>query len=119
MAPVTNGRVLFNEVPTGFPEPGKTTVYDTTQKLDLESVPLNGGFIIKTLALSIDPYLRGKMRDPSKKSYAPAFTIGEPIDSYGIGVVVRSEHNDVSVGDHLYGYFTHEEYNIRKKTRMG
>jgi len=40
--------------------PGKTTVYDATQSIDLETVPLNGGFLLKTLALSIDPFMRGK-----------------------------------------------------------
>lgn len=47
----------------GYPEPGKTTVYDTSQTIDLENVPLNGGFLLKTLALSIDPYMRVRMRE--------------------------------------------------------
>ena len=84
MAPVTNGRLLFNSVPTGmptdahalvfmnplcshilqgYPEPGKTTVYDTTETIDLETVALKGGFLIKTLELSIDPYMRERLRE--------------------------------------------------------
>ena len=54
---------------SGFPEPGKTTVYDTTETIDLETVVLNGGILIKTLELSIDPYIRGRMRAPEAKSY--------------------------------------------------
>lgn len=54
----------------GYPEPGKTTVYDESETIDPDTVPLNGGFLVKTLVLSIDPYLRGKMRDPSIKSYS-------------------------------------------------
>lgn len=73
MAPVKNGRVLFNEIPTGLPVAGRTTVYDASQTIDLDSVPLNGGFLVKTLVLSIDPYMRGKMRDPSVKSYSVRF----------------------------------------------
>jgi NADPH-dependent curcumin reductase CurA len=42
--------------------PGKTTVYDASRKIDLETVPLNGGFLVKTLVLSIDPYMRGKSK---------------------------------------------------------
>ena len=53
----------------GFPIPGQTTVYDESQTIDLETVPLNGGFLVKTLVLSIDPYMRSKMRDPSIQSY--------------------------------------------------
>ena len=54
----------------GYPEPGKTTVYDESETIDLDSVALNGGFLVKTLVLSVDPYLRGKMRDPKIQSYS-------------------------------------------------
>ena len=55
---------------SGYPEPGKTTVYDTTEIIDLQTVVLNGGMLIKTLELSIDPYIRGKMRAPEAESYS-------------------------------------------------
>ncbi|KAJ6524344.1 hypothetical protein B0H19DRAFT_1085332 [Mycena capillaripes] len=58
MAPIQNARVLFNSVPEDYPVPGKTTVYDTTESIDLETVPLNGGFLVKTLVLSVDLYSR-------------------------------------------------------------
>ena len=45
-------------------------MYDESQTIDLETAPLNGGFLTKVLALSIDPYMRGRMREPSKKSYS-------------------------------------------------
>lgn len=77
MPVITNGRHLFNEVPCllpfqwiyllikskvpkGYPVPGKATIYDASQTIDLNAVPLNGGFLLKTLALSIDPFMRGK-----------------------------------------------------------
>ncbi|GJE91329.1 NADP-dependent oxidoreductase [Phanerochaete sordida] len=110
MAPVKNGRLLFNEVPTGYPEPGKTTVYDDSQTIDLESVPLNGGVLVKILVVSVDPYLRGKMRDSSVKSYSAAFVIGEPIFNFGVGVVLRSENPSVKAGDHLYGHYPFQHY---------
>jgi len=118
MAPVTNGRVLFKSIPEGYPEPGKTTVYDTTAKIDLENAPLNGGFLLKTLVLSIDPYMRGRMRSPEIKSYTPPFAIGQALTGYGVGVVVRSELAGVKAGEHLYGIFTHEEYSIRSGLAM-
>ncbi|KAG6846735.1 hypothetical protein H0H93_012188, partial [Arthromyces matolae] len=105
MAPIRNARTIFNSVPTGFPEPGKTTVYDESKTIDLEHVPLHGGFILKTLFLSIDPYMRGRMRDASVESYVSAFKMGEPLTGYGVGVVVRSENPKVKKGDHLYGTF--------------
>ncbi|KAJ6518391.1 hypothetical protein DFH09DRAFT_1428202 [Mycena vulgaris] len=78
-----------------YPVPGETTVYDTTQTIDLETAPLNGGFLIKTLVLSVDPYMRGKMRHPEKKSYS------------------RSETPGVDVGKYIYGFtIPHQEYTI-------
>ncbi|KDR74142.1 hypothetical protein GALMADRAFT_157912 [Galerina marginata CBS 339.88] len=114
MAPITNGRVLFNEVPQGYPEPGKTVVYDTSETIDLDTVPLEGGFLLKTLELSVDPYMRGRMREPTKKSYSAPFTLGKPLTGHGVGVVVRSENPEVKAGDHLYGFFEHKHYDIRK-----
>ncbi|KAI0827338.1 NAD-P-binding protein [Trametes gibbosa] len=110
MAPIPNGRLLFNELPTGYPVPGKTTVYDASQTIDPESVPLNGGFLVKTLVLSIDPYMRGRMRDASVKSYSPAFALNQPLSNYGVGVVVRSEHPALKAGDHIYGFFAFQQY---------
>ncbi|PCH39423.1 NAD(P)-binding protein [Wolfiporia cocos MD-104 SS10] len=110
MAPVKNGRLVFSEIPTGLPEPGKTTVYDESQTIDLESVPLSGGILVKTLVLSIDPYLRGRMRDANIESYAPPFIIGEPLDNYGVGLVLRSEHASFKAGDHVYGTHPFQRY---------
>ena len=72
MAPVRNARVLFNSIPAPnpYPEPGKTTRYDDSQTMDPDNVPLNGGFLVKILVLSIDPYMRGRMRDPKIESYS-------------------------------------------------
>lgn len=46
-----------------YPIPGKDiVVYDESETIDLDDVSLDGGFLVKTLVLSIDPYMRGKMR---------------------------------------------------------
>jgi NADPH-dependent curcumin reductase CurA len=59
---------FFHHSLAGYPEPGKTTVYDTTEMIDLQTVVLDGGVLIKTLELSIDPYMRMRMRAPEIKS---------------------------------------------------
>ena len=53
----------------GYPEPGKTTVFDESQTIELENIDLNGGFLVKMLYLSVDPYFRARMREPQIKSY--------------------------------------------------
>jgi NADPH-dependent curcumin reductase CurA len=44
-------------------------VYDTSETIDLENVPLNGGILIKVLILSVDPYMRGRLRGAEIESY--------------------------------------------------
>ncbi|KAJ7861086.1 chaperonin 10-like protein, partial [Mycena olivaceomarginata] len=102
MAPVINGCVLFEKVPKDFPVPGETTVHDTTQTIDLDLVSLNGGFLVKTLVISVEPYLRARMQSPEKKSYMPPFTLGESIANYDVGIVLRSENSEVAVGKYVY-----------------
>ncbi|KAF8144001.1 hypothetical protein K438DRAFT_2029327 [Mycena galopus ATCC 62051] len=113
MAPVTNGRVLFNAPPKGT-----TTVYDTSETIDLDNVPLNGGVLIKVLLLSIDPYMRGRLRAPEIESYMPAFSLGEPLTGGGLGVVPRSEVAGVEAGAHVRGMVVHQEYMIAPNLEM-
>ncbi|KAJ7626863.1 alcohol dehydrogenase [Roridomyces roridus] len=120
MAPVVNARIRFNAVPKGYPIPGETTVCDATQSIDLEVQELHGGFLVKTLVLSIDPGMRTRMRNPEEKGYAPAFVLGEPIDGLGVGLVLRSENSDVRVGQYIQGRgFLHQEYFILPALQMG
>ncbi|KAJ3755467.1 NAD(P)-binding protein [Lentinula raphanica] len=115
MAPITNGRLLFKEIPTGYPVPGKTTIYDTSQTIDLETEPLNeGSVLVKTLVLSVDPYLRGKMRAPEKESYTPPFFVDEPLYNFGVGKIIRSSHPSFKPGQHVYGVLDFAEYSIPK-----
>jgi NADPH-dependent curcumin reductase CurA len=77
MSPLPNPRVLYAKTPTGLPIPGEHLVYDNSPVIDLENVPLNGGFLTKTLVLSLEPYNRERMRDRSVASYATTLTVGE------------------------------------------
>ncbi|KAJ7758650.1 hypothetical protein B0H16DRAFT_1416140 [Mycena metata] len=110
MPSVQNGRVLFNSAPKDFPVPGETTVYDTTQTIDPDTVPLNGGILLKTLVLSIDPYFRVMMHGIEGQ---PGFQIGAPLAGFGVAVVVRSENPSIAVGKHVYGHIiVHQEYTV-------
>ncbi|EIM83947.1 NAD-P-binding protein [Stereum hirsutum FP-91666 SS1] len=112
MAPVTNARHIFREIPqdshmltpnlSGAPVPGKDLVHDTSETIDLDNVPLKGGILAKALVLSIDPYVRSRLREQHIKGYVPAFKLGQPIWNIGIVKVIRSEHPDYKAGDYLY-----------------
>jgi NADPH-dependent curcumin reductase CurA len=78
MAPIRNGAVIYKSVPETYPVVGEHLDYDSSQTIDLADVPLNGGTLVKALYFSIDPYMRGRMRDPKKWSYNKAFELGKP-----------------------------------------
>jgi len=78
MSPITNGRILYNEHPLSYPVSDLTVIYDNSQTIDLETVPLNGGFLMETIVLSSDPYLRTRMRSQEIKDFAPPFVLGQP-----------------------------------------
>jgi NADPH-dependent curcumin reductase CurA len=53
-----------------MPVPGRTTE-TIKNKIDIDTVPLNGGVLIRTLVLSMDPYLRNKMRRSQRNVSSP------------------------------------------------
>lgn len=54
---------------SGAPVPGKDLVHDTSETIDLDNVPLKGGILAKALVLSIDPYVRSRLREQHIKGY--------------------------------------------------
>ncbi|KAG9097822.1 hypothetical protein FS749_005378 [Ceratobasidium sp. UAMH 11750] len=98
MAATNNVCAVFNEIPNGYPVVGKTII-TKTETIDLDAIPLSGGTLVKTLYLSLDPYLRGLMRDPSVKSYTPAYEIGKSVWGWALISVIRSDLPGVDAGD--------------------
>ncbi|KAI8140402.1 hypothetical protein BJV82DRAFT_581365 [Fennellomyces sp. T-0311] len=99
---VSNKQVIFSKVPTGYPVPGEDiTVQEST--FDLDAPVAEGEFVLKLLALSVDPYMRGRMRDPAIKSYSPAFPLGKPMTGDTMNVVVKSNNPNFKEGDLVYG----------------
>lgn len=82
------------------------------ETIDIDNVALDGGVLAKTLYLSVDPYMRNRMRDPSIKSYAPPFELGSVPDGRGIAVVLRSENPKIKTGDHISASLSWKAYNI-------
>ena len=68
-----NGRVIFAEVPTTVVIAGKHLKY-VEEKIDLDTLPLDGGVLLKTIYLSPDPYLRGRLNPGAPGG----FTLGKP-----------------------------------------
>ena len=58
-----------------------------------------GEILVKTLYLSVDPYMRCRMNEDTGAAYLSPWTIGEPPAGGGVGNVVQSGSKKFEVGD--------------------
>ena len=103
LANLVNHQIRLAARPVGMPNP--TDWNHTTEPV---AEPAEGGVTLKTLALSLDPAMRGWMNEG--KSYIPPVGIGEVMRAGGVGKVVASKNPDFKVGDHVYASFGVQEY---------
>lgn len=98
----SNPAVIFAEIPDGWPVPGKHLAIKDIGNADATAPP--NGLVVQPLYLSLDPYLRGRMRDPKIKSYRPGFALDAPIENGGIAKVIHSNISGISPGDTIEGF---------------
>lgn len=103
LASLVNHQVRLAARPQGLP---KASDWQFTEEAVTE--PGDGGVLVKTLALSLDPAMRGWMNEG--KSYIPPVGIGEVMRAGGIGLVVASKNPAFAVGDHVTGGPGVQEY---------
>jgi NADPH-dependent curcumin reductase CurA len=77
MSPISNPSVIFNELPKGEPTL-ETLKIDESAQIDLEDDLNDNEIILKLVCVSLDPYMRGRMREKHVKSYSPAFSMSKP-----------------------------------------
>jgi len=91
-----NTKILLNERPHGEPNLGN---FKTVQE-DIRT-PKDGEVLLKTIYMSLDPYMRGRMNDA--KSYAKPVEIGEVMEAGALSQVIESKSNLFKVGDFVEG----------------
>ncbi len=72
--------------------------------------PGEGEVLLKTKYVSVDPYLRGRMRD--EKSYIEPFELNKPIESGIIAEVIESNNHNFKVGELLNGMLEWKKYQV-------
>ena len=103
LAALQNHQVRLASRPIG--EPTRDNWSFTTEPV---AEPDEGGVLIKTLYLSLDPAMRGWMNDA--KSYIPPVGINEVMRAGGIGEVVASKNPTFAVGDLVNAGLGVQEY---------
>lgn len=111
---VQDKAVVFKQVPTGLPIVGQDLTVEA-REFDIEQAPPSGGVTTKNFYASFDPYQRGRMREPTKKSYSPPFVLGKPITNAVVAKVLKSSNEKFKAGDIVVGGLPIEEYSTVPK----
>ena len=100
-----NIQILLASRPDGYPKESDFEIIES----EIPN-PLEGEVLIKILWLSLDPYMRGRMRD--EESYATPVAIGDVIVGGAVGVVVNSRTPALNPGDYVEGSLGWQSYAV-------
>ncbi|UXY16070.1 NADP-dependent oxidoreductase [Chitiniphilus purpureus] len=104
ITPAVNRRILLAAHPQGLPRPADF-------RLDTQPVPTpaEGQVLLRTLYLSLDPYMRNLM-DEIGPGYAPPIPLGAPVVGGTVNRVVASRHSRFQEGALVLGNAGWQDY---------
>ena len=107
----TNRRVVLAERPQGLPD-------DNTLRLEKTVIPTAGAgeMLLRTVYLSLDPYMRGRMNDA--KSYAEPVKLGEVMTGQVVAQVVISDVKGFAEGDYVLSGSGWQDYAVSDGTQV-
>ncbi len=91
-------RIVLASRPTGSPEPANFRLEDAPIP-----EPGEGQIAVRITAMSLDPYMRGRMDDA--KSYAAPVPVGGTMEGGAVGQVTASNSKHFAPGDWVFGMF--------------
>ena len=102
--------ILLKNRPTGKPEVSDfEIVEDKDPKLS------EGAVLLRSHYISVDPYLRGRMRD--EESYIAPFKLNEPLESIVVAEVMESDNQNFKRGEFVSGMLQWKE--VQKSSGNG
>jgi NADPH-dependent curcumin reductase CurA len=105
MACPVNRQVLLVSRPEGEPSEANFALVEAPVP-----EPGPGQFLARTIYLSLDPYMRGRM--DARESYAKPAELGKPMVGGTVGQVVRSNHPGFTEGEFVLGYWGWQENGV-------
>jgi NADPH-dependent curcumin reductase CurA len=102
-----NKEIRLGSRPSGMPTLDNFRIVDA----DVPQ-PNDGEVLVRTLYISVDPYLRGRMREG--RSYIRPFEVDQVIESGAVGEVIESRSPKFQPGDIVTGMFGWRLYNVVK-----
>ncbi|GJJ72233.1 hypothetical protein EMPS_04590 [Entomortierella parvispora] len=105
---VQNKSVIFLKHPTEYPVAGE---HFEVQTKELHANLKDKDVLLRNLYISLDPYMRGRMRD-TNKSYTAGFVLGQPMNGSGVSEVIESKNDAFPVGSIVTGMVDWSEYSV-------
>jgi NADPH-dependent curcumin reductase CurA len=102
-----NRSILLVSRPEGMPNDSNFRMIESPAPQ-----PAEGEVLVRTLYLSVDPYMRGRMRDA--KSYVPPFPLNEVLTGGVVGQIMESKNPRFSSGDIVVGRLGWADYSVSK-----
>lgn len=99
----TNRQIRLRKRPVGTPMTGDFETASAPRP-----APGDGDVLRRTIYLSLDPYMRGRMSDAA--SYATPVNLGDVMCGHTVSQVVESRHPSFKSGDIVTGYDGWQEY---------
>lgn len=101
----TNRRIVLASRPVGAP-------VDSNFRLENvdKPTPAEGEMLLRSVYLSLEPYMRGRMSDA--KSYADPVALGEVMVGGSVCQVEQSNHPDFEVGEWVLAFTGWQDYGI-------
>jgi NADPH-dependent curcumin reductase CurA len=104
-------QVLLRRRPVGTP------TVDDFEIVDRPTPPVGDGDVLRrTIYLSLDPYMRGRMSD--EPSYAASVAIGQPMVGHTVSQVIESRNPAFVPGDFVAGYDGWRDTAVSKGTEL-
>jgi NADPH-dependent curcumin reductase CurA len=100
---VINKQITLAARPDGFPVPSDFQLIESPFP-----EPQAGEVLVRTVYLSVDPYMRGRIRD--RKSYAEPVKIGDVMVGEVVGVVEKSRDSSLAEGEFVRGHLGWQQY---------
>jgi NADPH-dependent curcumin reductase CurA len=104
------GKIVSREIRLASRPPGMPVPQNFTMASVELGPPRDGELLVRNLFLSVDPYMRGRMREG--KSYVPPFEIGKPLEGGAVGEVIESKAEGFQPGDVVFSNLGWREYFI-------
>ena len=105
MSDIQNRQYILESRPSGVANENNVVL-----KTNSVSAPKDGEVLLRTIYLSLDPYMRGRMSDA--ESYAAPVKIGDVMVGATVCQVEQSNHPDYQEGEWVLAYTGWQEYAI-------